>query len=277
MNVNRVEKICIEAGNAVMRLREDGYDKANKSDGSPVTEADIEADRIISSGLKDLAPNIPAITEETWTETSAQEPEQYWCIDPIDGTKGFISGKPDFTVNIALIKDRYPVLGVIYAPALGIMWTGHEGAAWKRQTTEIGDNITLEKMGDAAAISARPVRLDKPDIVATKAHRTAELDQWINSLNANTSTPVGSSLKFCVIAEGEADLYPRIGPTMEWDTAAGQAILEAAGGRVLGPDAKRFYYGKSGRLNGYFTAMGNVTGNLPENWIAPKKAEASNG
>ncbi|MCE2517139.1 MAG: 3'(2'),5'-bisphosphate nucleotidase CysQ [Alphaproteobacteria bacterium] len=269
MDITRIEEISIEAGNAVMRLRQDGFSTSSKSDGSPVTEADLAADAIITSGLTTMAPDIPAITEETWSCSKDHEPQEYWCIDPIDGTKGFISGKPDFTVNIALIRDRFPVLGVIYAPALGLLWGGSDGKAWKRQASAADDAMTLDRMGAPHPISARDARIETPDVVATKAHRSPELNAWIDRLGANSSTSVGSSLKFCVLAEGKADLYPRTGPTMEWDTAAGQAILEAAGGSVIGPDEQRFSYGKPDRLNGYFCAMAKITRDVPPLWLPP--------
>ncbi len=268
MNITRIEEITIEAGNAVMRIRQDGYNKDQKADGSPITEADLAADAIIIRALTALNPDIPAITEETWNADTDLDPDAYWCVDPIDGTKGFINGSPDFTVNIGLIKNNYPVLGVIYAPALGTIWTGYDGKAWMRKNDGEGDK-TLGLMGVATAISARNINPNTPDIVATRAHRGQMLDSWINRLNPATSIAVGSSLKFCTLAEGHADLYPRIGPTMEWDTAAGQAILEAAGGTMVGGNGARFYYGKKGRLNGVFSAIGKVNGAIPQNWLPP--------
>ena len=265
----KLEDIAIAAGNAIMQLRSDGFNKEQKNDGSPVTEADLAADQIIKDGLEALAPEIPAITEETFSSKTDQNPEQYWCVDPLDGTKGFINGGKDFTVNIALIDQGYPVLGVIYAPAMGILWGGADGRAWKRSATP-SPSMTLPDMGDAQSINVRDAQLVKPDVVATKAHRSPQLESWIQTIDARDAIAVGSSLKFCTIAEGNADLYPRMGPTMEWDTAAGQAILEAAGGQMLNPEGERFSYGKPGRLNGYFTATARLQDTIPSHWLPPQ-------
>lgn len=267
--ITAIESLTIAAGNAILRVRENGVARTDKADGSPVTEADLAADRIIIEGLEEIAPGIPAITEETYTASTDSEPPQYWCVDPLDGTKGFINGGKDFTVNIALIVDRAPVLGVIYAPALGLLWAGHGGSAWRRAITTPSAAASLDDFSPKEPISVITADLENPAVVATKAHRGPALEAWIDQLNVRDSIAVGSSLKFCTIAEGKADLYPRIGPTMEWDTAAGQAIVEAAGGRVLGADGQRFGYGKPGRLNGYFAAMARIDGALPDSWIPP--------
>ncbi len=265
-----IEALSIRAGNAIMNVRLRGVERTDKADGSPVTEADLAADRIIREGLEEIAPGIPAITEETYKGHDDTEAEQYWCVDPLDGTKGFINGGRDFTVNIALIRHRAPALGVIYAPATGELWAGMDGMATKRETGP-SPNQTLEAMGEARPITARRAEITHPHIVATKAHRGPALEAWIERLNAAENVAVGSSLKFCVIAEGKADLYPRIGPTMEWDTAAGQAIVEAAGGSVIGPDGNAFMYGKPGRLNGYFAAMASLDGTPPSEWVPPRE------
>ena len=261
--------IALEAGNAILTIRNNGFDKSFKSDGSPVTEADLAADTIINSALAALTPDIPRITEETWSDNGA-EPSVYWCVDPLDGTKGFINGGRDFTVNIALVANHYPELGVIYAPALGKLWVGGKGEAWMA-TSSPSTDANLDDYLAKTPLTARMINRDNPIIVATKAHRSPALEGWINSLNARSSTAVGSSLKFCELAMGHADLYPRIGPTMEWDTAAGQAILEAAGGTMIGSDGRRFAYGKAGRLNTPFSAMGITEGEIPTSWMPPER------
>ena len=275
INISEIEHLAISAGNAIMTIRDRSYDKEFKSDGSPVTEADLAADTIINEGLIALTPDLPRITEETWQgDQNKDEPLSYWCVDPLDGTKGFINGGRDFTVNIALIHARFPVLGVIYAPASGLLWAGgtdHDGtvSAWMRNC-----ETPLPQLADFTSrkpISVHKANIDNPVIVATKAHRSPALENWITTLNASSSAAVGSSLKFCELAEGKADLYPRIGPTMEWDTAAGQAILEAAGGIMLDADGLRFSYGKPGRLNGPFSAMAGLDGDPPTSWIAPQR------
>ncbi len=274
MKLTDIETIAIAAGAVIMDIRERGFDKTFKSDGSPVTEADLAADKIITTGLAALSPNIPHITEETW-EGDTSEPQAYWCVDPLDGTKGFINGGRDFTVNIALIEQRYPVLGVIYAPALGTIWAGGiidaAPVSYMRNVTETG-TIPHDVKGftQPTPIRARDIHRDNPDIVATRAHRSTSLENWISRLAPSSSSAVGSSLKFCALATGDADLYPRIGPTMEWDTAAGQAILEAAGGTMIGPNGLRFAYGKPDRLNTPFAAMGQINDDIPKNWHPPK-------
>ena len=269
-HLHLIEALAVKAGNAILEARAGGVDSRRKPDGSPVTEADLAADRIIVDGLRELAPDIAAITEETYTGEDPAEPESYWCVDPLDGTKGFINGGRDFTVNIALIRNRAPVLGVIHAPATGELWAGMEGAAHKRQAGPKPDH-TLETLGEARPIEARKARTERPDIVATRAHRTAMLEDWIARLDVAEHISVGSSLKFCVLAEGRADLYPRASTTMEWDTAAGQAILEAAGGKVVAADGSAFAYGKPDRRNGYFSALARLEGDPPQAWLPPRE------
>ena len=271
-HLHHVEALAVTAGNAILEVRGRGVDSSEKADGSPVTEADLAADRIILDGLRELAPAIPAVTEETYSGRDAGEPPAYWCVDPLDGTKGFINGGRDFTVNIALIENRATVMGVIYAPATGELWAGMEGSAHKRQA-EPGRDHTLETLGAPRAIRARKARTERPDIVATKAHRTPLLEAWIDRLDIADHLSVGSSLKFCTLAEGRADLYPRVSPTMEWDTAAGQAILEAAGGRVVTADGEAFGYGKPGRRNGYFSAVARIDGPPPQAWLPPREGD----
>ena len=268
INIDQIADIAIDAGRAIMAVRNRDFNKTMKPDGSPVTEADLAADEIINASLGLLTPDITRITEETWEDDQDQsEPPQYWCVDPLDGTKGFINGGRDFTVNIGLIDNRYPVMGVIYAPALGRIWAGHGDDAW--MCDAVADiPKTLADFTPKTALKARPIQEQHPVIVATKAHRGPALESWISQLDAASSSAVGSSLKFCHLAMGSADLYPRIGPTMEWDTAAGQAILEAAGGTMIGIDGQRFAYGKAGRLNTPFAAMGAVE-TIPSSWYPP--------
>ncbi len=269
--ITHIESLSVEAGNAILQAREKGIEATDKPDGSPVTEADLAADRIIIEGLDRIAPGIPAVTEETYTAAADHEAEEYWCVDPLDGTKGFINGGKNFTVNIALIANRTPQLGVIYAPALGVLWAGHRDTAWRREIKSPSAEAKLEDFTPVHTINVLTANLEHPTVVATRSHRGPKLEAWIESLNVRDAIAVGSSLKFCTIAEGKADLYPRTGSTMEWDTAAGQAIVEAAGGRVLNADGKRFGYGKPDRRNGYFAAMARIDGAPPANWIPPQE------
>ncbi len=267
-----LESLAITAGNAIMRVREDGIEQSDKADGSPVTQADLRADEIIRDGLQSLAPDICAITEETFDTTDAtdtKEPTAYWCVDPLDGTKSFIRGRDNFTVNIAFIEDRKSTLGVIYAPAKGVIWVGAAGKAWKREAVLTTDTMSLEAMSDAKPIKACTANINAPCIIASSTHRSPVLEAWIGKLTPRDNVAISSSLKFCLIAEGTADLYPRTSPTMEWDTAAGQAIVEAAGGRMVDANGKRFSYGKMGRRNGYFAAMGIIEGETPPFWMPP--------
>lgn len=267
--ISGIEEMAIEAGNVILAIRSKGITRTDKQDGSPVTEADMAADQLIRDRLAQLAPGITAITEESWEAAEQQgEPEQYWCVDPLDGTKGFINGGSDFTVNIALIRNRCPRLGVIYAPALGCLWAADGKKAWRRSARPAADH-SLASLGTATRILARPAKLEKPRVVATRAHRTAALEDWLQRIDPSEAVAVGSSLKFCTIAEGKADLYPRIGPTMEWDTAAGQSIVETAGGTMVSSGGAPFLYGKPGRLNGYFTVTAKLAGPVPVNWLPP--------
>ncbi len=258
IDLEKIEEIAIAAGNLAMHYRREGLDIGTKADGSPVTQADLAADELIRQKLLHLTPDIAAITEETWDEKDDPKPETYWCVDPIDGTRGYINGSKEFTINIGLIDQHYPVLGVIYAPALGRIWTGGYGKAGLREA------------GILQPLHTRSTASNHPDILTTKSRRNATLTKWIEGLDAKSAINVGSSLKFCTIAEGKADLYPRTSPTMEWDTAAGQAIVEAAGGCVLNPQGARFSYGKPQRLNGHFAAMGVAAEDAPLNWLAPQ-------
>jgi 3'(2'), 5'-bisphosphate nucleotidase len=218
-----------------------------KGDGSPLTEADLAAHDAILAGLAEACPGIPVISEEDATRAEVPPDGPFILVDPLDGTREFLSGSGDFTVNIALVEDGVPVAGVVYAPALGRLWRGAVGAG-----------ATLHEAGAARPIAARTPQAGGLVAVASRSHRDAETDAFLAGLPIAGLRSVGSSLKFCLVAEGEADLYPRFGPTMEWDTAAGQAVLEAAGGRVLTPSGQPFRYGKAGAAwrNGAFVAWG---------------------
>nr|WP_244459935.1 3'(2'),5'-bisphosphate nucleotidase CysQ [Roseomonas fluvialis] len=222
---------------------------AAKDDGSPLTQADVAAHDAILAGLAAACPDLPVVSEEDAVRADAAPDGPFILVDPLDGTREFISGNGEFTVNIALIDDGVPVAGVVHAPALGRLWLGALGAG----ATASGP--------DGAPM--RPIAVRRPDpsglvAVASRSHRDAQTEAFLGGLPVAGLRSVGSSLKFCLVAEGEADVYPRFGPTMEWDTAAGQAVLEAAGGRVVCPDGAAFRYGKAGAAwrNGGFVAWG---------------------
>ncbi|CAH0168668.1 3'(2'),5'-bisphosphate nucleotidase CysQ [Roseomonas sp. CECT 9278] len=220
-----------------------------KADGSPLTQADLAAHDAILAGLAAACPDLPVVSEEDAARAGTAPDGPFILVDPLDGTREFISGNGEFTVNIALIDAGAPVAGVVLAPALGRMWVGVQGAG------------AAASGPDGAPQRPILVRAPAPPglvAVASRSHRDAETESFLAGLPIAGLRSVGSSLKFCLVAEGEADVYPRFGPTMEWDTAAGQAVLEAAGGRVVCPDGTPFRYGKAGAAwrNGGFVAWG---------------------
>ena len=224
-----------------------GGEVFSKADDSPVTLADQKAEALILSRLAELYPQVQAVAEE---QSEAQgRPDRvdarYWLIDPLDGTRGFVQGKESFTVNIALIEGTRPTVGVVSAPATALTWrSAPGGGAQMRRYGEAWRTIHVrDRPDDASALVSHSMTDEEAARLASRYGCT----RWQGT---------DSSLKFCLIAEGRFDAYPRTGPTSEWDTAAGQAVLEAAGGRVLGPDGTALAYGKPGFLNGPFVAMG---------------------
>ena len=215
VNIIEIEHLAIRAGNAIMTIRDRSFDKEFKSDGSPVTEADLAADAIINEGLMALTPDLPRITEETWEgDENKEEPLSYWCVDPLDGTKGFINGGRDFTVNIALIHAHFPVLGVIYAPASGLLWAGgtdHDGNSICMDAQHCETPLPqLADFTDKSPITVRKAIIDNPVIVATKAHRSPALENWIATLNASSSAAVGSSLNFVRLLKAKQTSTPAL-------------------------------------------------------------------
>ena len=231
----------IEAGAKILEVYELDPDADFKGDGSPVTEADRAAEAILNPALEKHEPDVVVISEENAASHSIAPPAQFFLVDPLDGTREFIKrdGKGSFTVNIALIENGEPVMGIVYAPALKRMFTGAVGHG----ATEDGQQISVRQVPDCGYTA-----------VASASHRDAETDKWLAQFNVKDIASIGSSLKFCLMAAGEADVYPRFGPTMEWDTAAGHAILSAAGGTVTHPDGAPFNYGKTDYRNGPFIA-----------------------
>ncbi|MDH3666329.1 MAG: 3'(2'),5'-bisphosphate nucleotidase CysQ [Paracoccaceae bacterium] len=249
----QIRALSLAAGKAIMAVY-DGPDfqTALKADQSPVTTADLAADRLISQGLAEAFPDIPAVTEENSESHGQTGMKCFFLVDPLDGTKEFVQRRGDFTVNIALIEEGSPTVGVVYAPAKGRLFRCHPGAAIEER---VGED------GTPAAGSARALRVGTPDnsaliVVASKSHRDQATDDYIARYRVADFKSAGSSLKFCLLAAGEADLYPRLGRTMEWDTAAGHAVLAAAGGQVLRFDDHRpLAYGKPGLENPFFLAL----------------------
>lgn len=243
--LDKLEPAARKAGDAIMAIHARGIVADTKSDGSPVTEADKAAEEIILRTLRDHAPEIAVVSEENAASHALTPPERFFLVDPLDGTKEFLKadGKGAFTVNIALIERNVPTMGIVYAPALGRMFCGAAG----RGASE-NDN----------PIFVRDIPPSGPVAVASSSHRDEATNNWLEENSIADTVSIGSSLKFCLVAAGEADVYPRFGPTMEWDTAAGDAILRAAGGSVCNPDDTRFSYGKQEYRNGAFIARGKL-------------------
>lgn len=238
--------IARDAGAAIMEVYTSGdFDVELKDDNSPLTRADRASHEVIDKGLREIFPDIPILSEEGTATPYAERSqwERFWLVDPLDGTKEFIKRNGEFTVNIALIEKGAPILGVVYVPAQELLYVGRVGeGAWRQQ----GQN-------PVEAISPRtPQKDDGLAVVMSRSHPSPELEAYLQQITVAEAVPVGSSLKLCVVAEGRADLYPRLGPTMEWDTAAGHAVVEAAGGQVLAPGGKPLRYNKENLLNPYF-------------------------
>jgi 3'(2'), 5'-bisphosphate nucleotidase len=242
------------AGGAIMAVFATDFSVHEKSDASPVTVADEAAEQIILADLEVIAPGIPVVAEEA--VAAGKVPvvaERFFLVDPLDGTREFISRRDEFTVNVALIDGGRPVLGVVFAPARHELYWG-DVRTGKAGHINADPDGTMPSMG--SAISARRPPADGLTAVASRSHRTPETDAFLANYNVKEFRSIGSSLKFCLVAAGEADVYPRVGTTMEWDTAAGHAVLLAAGGRVTGLEGEPFNYGKPGFRNGNFIAWG---------------------
>jgi 3'(2'), 5'-bisphosphate nucleotidase len=248
--------IVAEAGAAIMAVYEGRFAVQNKLDDSPLTLADLESQRVISEGLKRLWPDIPLLSEEAaqaqWSVR--RNWRELWVVDPLDGTREFVKRNGEFTINIALVVDHEPVLGVVAAPAQGLLYWGAAGVGAFRHRGSQRESIRV-------APAAAPVR-----VVGSRSHMSPQTAAYLSGLGPHELTGVGSSLKFCLIAQGDADLYPRFGPTSEWDTAAGQAVLEAAGGQVTLLDGHRMRYNcRESLLNGDFIAFSHPS-------VLPRKA-----
>ena len=246
--LNKIVSIALAAGDIITDIYSRPVVVKTKDDSSPVTLADEAAEKHILAALKTLTPDVPVVAEESVAAGAIPDISggRFWLVDPLDGTKEFISHNGEFTVNIALVINGSPVLGVVHAPAIGRTFYGakDEGA------------FCFED-GEAHAIAARPAPTDGVVVVTSRSHGAGEeLDAFLSDLKIASTSHAGSSLKFCLVAAGEADVYPRFGRTMEWDTAAGQAVLMAAGGRVDTTAGEPLLYGKEGLENPHFIACG---------------------
>lgn len=258
--LHRLEELALAAGAEIMAIHVAGCVVEEKADLSPVTEADRRAETVILKGLRESFPDVPCVAEE---EASAglvppALGDAFFLIDPLDGTKEFVRRLPDFTVNIALVRGGRPELGVVYAPAHGKLYSGRPGRAVA--VTVSPDHVATERREISVRNCASP-----KTIVASRSHRTPETDDFLASQAGAEIVSVGSSLKFCLLAAGQADLYPRFSRTMEWDTAAGDAVLRAAGGRTRLVDGGAFVYGKRNQghdadfANPWFVAEGRAS------------------
>ena len=233
---------ALDASETILDIYETDFDVEIKGDASPVTKADKAAEAVILKHLAQLAPDIPVVAEESAAEGKIPAVDgDFFLVDPLDGTKEFIKKNGEFTVNIALVRNNVPVMGVIFTPAKGWLYAGDvETGCWQgdvadpRQSHDIANwrEIKVRKAGQIV------------DVVGSRSHHTPEAEDYLKDFTVGEQKSIGSSLKFCLLAAGEADLYPRFGRTMEWDTAAGDAILSAAGGTVITTDGSRLQYGK---------------------------------
>ena len=241
--------IADRAGEVILEVYETEFDIRRKGDNSPVTEADVRAEALILPALRDLLPGIPAIGEEAVSQGSAESVagDIFWLVDPVDGTKEFLRRSGEFTVNIALVEKAVPVLGVVTAPALkrGFRACG-PGTAARRENNGVWQPMAV-----------RSIPADGAIVASSRSHGDhAKIEELLSGINVQDHVTAGSSLKFCLVGEGAADIYPRYGPTSEWDTAAGHAVLTGAGGSVRKLDGSDLEYGKPGWRNPEFIARG---------------------
>jgi 3'(2'),5'-bisphosphate nucleotidase len=247
---------AVAAGRAAFEIYQGHFDVQRKADNSPVTDADHEAERVILDRLAAHAPGLAIVAEEQ--VALGRVPRlgaEYALVDPLDGTREFVQRNGEFTVNIALIRAGVPVLGVIFAPAIGALFAG-DAAAGKAWRSSQSPDAALARERNAIRVRMPPSH--GITVVASRSHRTPETDTYLKRYSIGEVVSIGSSLKFCKVAAGEADFYPRLGTTMEWDTAAGHAILVAAGGRVVTGDGAPLRYGKPQFRNPWFFATSTV-------------------
>jgi 3'(2'), 5'-bisphosphate nucleotidase len=240
--------VAARAGEAIMAVYRSPFTVERKRDDSPLTRADLESQRIIIEGLASLTPGVPILSEESahapWSERRAWR--ELWVVDPLDGTREFVKRNGEFTINVALVVDHEPVLGLVAIPAQHLAYFGAAACGAYRRRLPQGETSKIE-----VAPPATPLR-----VLGSRSHKTAQTAAYLTRLPRHELLSVGSALKFCLLAEGKADLYPRFGATSEWDTAAGQALLEAAGGHVTRMDGHRLRYNcRESLINGDFVAF----------------------
>ena len=245
--IAEMRRAALDAGRVILGIYERGFEAERKADGTPVTEADRQAETLILERLAAAAPDIPVESEENAASHALAPPAVFFLVDPLDGTKEFVSRNGEFTVNIALIEQGLPMLGVVYAPVKGqLFWVDVQGKAIE------------EHEGRPSVITARTPPAMGLIAAVSRSHLDEASTQFLKGHKLAGTVSAGSSLKFCLVARGEADVYPRFGRTNEWDTAAGDAVLRAAGGRMLTPEGLVFRYGKPGYGNGPYVAWGKT-------------------
>jgi 3'(2'), 5'-bisphosphate nucleotidase len=254
--LNELIALSRRAGNAILEIYGQDFEVETKSDASPLTQADLASHRIICDSLAEIDPHTPVLSEESaeidFSERSRWQ--EYWLVDPLDGTKEFVNRNGEFTVNIALIVGHQPVMGIVHVPVTGMTYFGGAGLGAFRKDNE----------GEAELISTRIPAADPVVVVGSRSHANPDLERRLEALGAYELVSMGSSLKFCLVAEGKADFYPRLGLTSEWDTAAAQAVVEAAGGQVTTLDGVALPYNtKSSLLNPEFLVFGDKDRDWP--------------
>lgn len=245
-----IEQLAVKAGSAIMEIyQSDDFGVDHKDDDSPLTKADLAAHHVIVKGLKELTPDIPVLSEESadidFDERKSWD--KYWLVDPLDGTKEFIKRNGEFTVNIALIDQGKSILSVVYVPVKEVSYSA-----------AVGVGVFKRENGKKQSIMVMKNSRFKPTVVGSRSHMSDDVKDYLNRLGQHEMVSMGSSLKFCLVAEGKADLYPRLGLTSEWDTAAAQCIVEQAGGRVVTLDGEPLLYNsKDSLLNPHFLVFGD--------------------
>lgn len=251
-----VETLAVQAGEAILTIyHSNDFGVDHKADDSPLTKADLASHRIIVDGLKALTPDIPVLSEESADIPfeERQSWQKYWLVDPLDGTKEFIKRNGEFTVNIALIQQGKAVLSVVYVPVTDVSYSA-----------AVGVGVFKREAGKKSSIGVMKNSRFKPTVVGSRSHMSEDVQAYLDRLGQHELVSMGSSLKFCLVAEGKADLYPRLGLTSEWDTAAAQCIVEQAGGQVVTLDGKPLLYNtKDSLLNPFFMVYGDKS----KDWV----------
>jgi 3'(2'), 5'-bisphosphate nucleotidase len=249
IDIHSLIRTAREAGDAILEIYRQDFAVYEKEDASPLTEADLASHRIIVDALRQLTPDIPVLSEEDADIPFAERSRwsSYWLIDPLDGTKEFIKKNGEFTVNIALVKEHRACIGVVHVPATGVTFYGETGKGAFR--VEDGETVQIH----ATQPTRAPLR-----VAGSRSHAGSSLQTFLEKIGEHEIVSMGSSLKLCLVAEGKADIYPRLGPTSEWDTAAAQAIVEAAGGMVTDTGGRPLRYNtKESLLNPHFLVFGD--------------------